>query len=186
MADPLSRNPLDPGDQPALMAPRSAPSNSVLQMVAADARRGDPVEQDNNPKGYPEFVNDQKLYQTIIAGYALDPWFSNPHNLKHFVYENHIWWHEKAVVVPVPDVSFQGSNIRSFLLREFHDAMYSGHVGVTKTYKRVRVNFWWPEMQGSIRSYINSCEIFQRSKALLLNHQVCYNHWRFLINVGTW
>ena len=99
MADPLSRNPLDPGDQPALMAPRSAPSNSVLQMVAADAMRGDPVEQDNNPKGYPEFVNDQMLYQTIIAGYALDPWFSNPHNLKHFVYENHIWWHEKAVVV---------------------------------------------------------------------------------------
>ena len=139
MADPLSRNPLDPGDQPALMAPRSAPSNSVLQMVAADARRGDHVEQDNNPKGYPEFVSDQKLYQMIIAGHALDPWFSNPHNLKHFVYENHIWWHEKAVVVP--DVSFQGSNIRSFLLREYHDAMYSGHVGVTKTYKRVRVNF---------------------------------------------
>jgi hypothetical protein len=38
MADPLSRNPLDPGDQPALMALQSAPSNSVLQMVAADAR----------------------------------------------------------------------------------------------------------------------------------------------------
>jgi hypothetical protein len=58
MADPLSRNPLDSGNQPALMAPRFAPSNSVLQMVAADARRGDPVERDNNPKGYPEFVSD--------------------------------------------------------------------------------------------------------------------------------
>ena len=65
----------------------------------------------------------------------------------------------------VLDVSFQGSYIRSFLLREFHDAMYSSHVGVTKTYKRVRVNFWWPEMQGSIRSYIKSCEICQRNKA---------------------
>jgi hypothetical protein len=163
MADPLSWNQLDPDDQPALMALRSAPSNLVLQMMAADARRGDLVERDNNPKGYPKFVNDQKLYQIIIVRYVLDPWFSNPHNLKHFVYENHIWWYEKAVVVP--DVSFQGSNIRSFLLREFHDVMYSGHVGVTKTYKRVRVNFWWHEMQGSIRNYIKSCEICQRNKA---------------------
>ena len=37
-ADPLSRNALDPGDQTTLKALRSAPSNSVLQMVAADAR----------------------------------------------------------------------------------------------------------------------------------------------------
>ena len=145
------------------MAPKIAPSNSIFQIVVADTLRSDIGQQDNNVKGYPEFVSDQKLYQTIIVGYALDPWYSNPHNLKHFVYENHIWWYDKAVVVP--DVSFQGSNIRSFLLREYHDAMYSGHVGVTKTYKRVRVNFWWPEMQGSIRSYIKSCEICQRSKA---------------------
>ena len=105
MADPLIRNPLDPDDQPALMAPRYAPSNSVLQMVVADARQGDHVEQNNNPKWYLEFISDQKLYQTIIVRYALDPWFSNPPNLRHFVYANHIWWHEKAVVVP--DVSFR-------------------------------------------------------------------------------
>ena len=64
----------------------------------------------------------------------------------------------------VPYLSFQGSIIRSFLLREFHDAMYSGHVRVTKTYKKVRVNFWWPEMQVFIKSYIKSCDICQRSK----------------------
>ena len=37
----------------------------------------------------------------------------------------------------VLDVSFQGSNIRFFLLHEHHDAMYSGHVEVSKTWKRV-------------------------------------------------
>ena len=56
----------------------------------------------------------------------------------------------------VPDVSFQGSNLRSFLLQEHHDSTYSGHVGVTKTYKRVQVNFWWPEMQGSIKELYKS------------------------------
>jgi len=90
MADPMSRNPLDMGGQKALMAPKVAPSNLILQMVAVDAMRRDPGQQDNDVKGYLEFASDQKLYQTIIAGYTLDPWFSNPHNLKHFVYENHI------------------------------------------------------------------------------------------------
>ena len=187
MADPLSRNPLDPGDHTALMAPRSVPSNSVLQMVAADAMRSDPGEHDNNPKGYPEFVSDQRLYQTIIAGYALDPWFSNPHNLRQFIFENYILWQDKAIVVP--DVSFQGSNLRSFLLQQ-HDSMYSGHVGVTKTYKRVQVNFWWPKMQGSIKSYIKSCEICQRSKAptlkpagLLQPLEILDSNWE-VINMG--
>ena len=58
MPDPRSRNPLNPGNEPTLMVLRFAPSNSVLEMVAAVARQGDPVEQDNNPKGYPEFVSD--------------------------------------------------------------------------------------------------------------------------------
>ena len=67
--------------------------------------------------------------------------------------------------VLVPDVSFHGSNTRLLLLCEYHEVMYSGHVGVTKTYEKVRVNFWWHEMQGSIRSYLKSCEICQKSKA---------------------
>ena len=71
----------------------------------------------------------------MIAGYALDPWYSNPHNLKHFVFENYIWRHDKAIVVP--GVSFQGSNIMSFVLHEHHDAMYNGHIGVTMTWKRM-------------------------------------------------
>ena len=59
-------------------------------MVVADAMRSDPGLQDNNVKGYPEFVSDHKLYQNIIVGYALDPWISNPYNLKRFVHKNHI------------------------------------------------------------------------------------------------
>ena len=60
-------------------------------MVVADAMQSDPGQHDNNVKEYLEFVSVKKLYQTIIVGYAIDHWFSNPHNLKHLVYENHIW-----------------------------------------------------------------------------------------------
>ena len=57
-----------------------------------------------------------------------------PEQSKSFFLEN-VWWHDKVIVVP--NVSFQGSNIRSFLLLEHHDAIYSGHVEVTKTWKRM-------------------------------------------------
>ena len=35
---------------------------------------------------------------------------------------------------------------------------------VAKTWKRVRVNLWWHEMQWSIKRYIKSCKICQQSK----------------------
>ena len=46
--------------------------------------------------------------------------------------------------------------------------MYNGHVGVTKTWKRVQVNLWWPMMQGSLRIYTKYCEIHQWSKAPIM------------------
>ena len=50
-------------------------------------------------------------------------------------FKNHIWWHDKVIVVL--DVTFQGSNIKFFRLQEHQDAMYNGHVGVAKTWKRM-------------------------------------------------
>ena len=131
MADPQSRNPLNTSVQKALITPSIASSDLVLQLMMVDPMRGDPREVDNQLKGYPKFVNDSKLHHIIIVGYAFIFFFSNPHNLKHFVFKNHIWWHDKAIVVPY--VFFQRSNIRYFLLHEHHDAMYNDHVGVAKT-----------------------------------------------------
>lgn len=48
------------------------------------------------------------------------------------------------MAIMVPDMSFQRSNIRSFIFQEHLHAMYNGHVEVTKTWKRVQVNMWLP------------------------------------------
>ena len=144
------------------MTPKVVSSDSVLQFVATDIMWRNPILLDNQPKGYHEFDSDPKSYHAIVAWHVLDPWFSNPNNSKHFIFENYIWWHEKAMVVP--DVSFEELNNKSFLHQEYQDAMYNGHVGLTKTWKRLQINLWWYEMQGSIKSYIKSCEICQCNK----------------------
>ena len=135
MVDPFSTYLLNTGVQKGLMTPKVASSGSILQLVATDTMRGDLGELDNQPKGYHEFVSDSKLCHTIIAKHALDPWFSNMHNLKHLILMNHIWWHDKAIVVL--DVSLQRLNIKCFLLQEHHDVMYSGHIEVIETSKRM-------------------------------------------------
>ena len=70
----------------ALLTPKVASNDLVLQLAMAYTMRGDYGELDNQHKGYLEFVNDYKLYHIIITRYALDLWFSNAHNCKHFIF----------------------------------------------------------------------------------------------------
>ena len=66
MVDPSNRYMLNTGVQKALMTPKEASSDSVLQLVVANTMQRDPGKPNNQPKEYHEFVSDSKLYHTII------------------------------------------------------------------------------------------------------------------------
>jgi hypothetical protein len=59
-------------------------------------------------------------------------------------------------VVPTP--------LRPMLLKYFHDAVVSGHLGAHKTFYKVAVNFWWPKMRTDIFRYVRKCDLCQRAK----------------------
>ena len=61
MVDPLSRNLQGTGVQKALMTPKVASSDLVLQLATANTMQGNYGEPNNKPKGYPEFVSDSKF-----------------------------------------------------------------------------------------------------------------------------
>nr|XP_034195210.1 uncharacterized protein LOC117611386 [Osmia lignaria] len=50
------------------------------------------------------------------------------------------------------------------IIREAHDSLIGGHKGVTKTYKRIRAKYQWPEMHNEIRNYIRKCPSCQEEK----------------------
>ena len=54
--------------------------------------------------------------------------------------------------------------LRSMLLKYFHDAMFAGHLGAFKTYRKVAANFWWPKMRPEIFQYVRRCDLCQRAK----------------------
>jgi hypothetical protein len=43
------------------------------------------------------------------------------------------------------------------LLHFVHDIPYSGHLGVDKTFERLKNGFYWPEMKEYIKMYCKSC-----------------------------
>ncbi|KAL4318769.1 hypothetical protein GQ457_18G015560 [Hibiscus cannabinus] len=68
-------------------------------------------------------------------------------------------FYKNRVVVP------PNSDIIRTLLREFHDSQMGGHSGVLRTYKRLAQQFYWPSMHRTIREYVSSCDVCQRTKS---------------------
>jgi hypothetical protein len=57
------------------------------------------------------------------------------------------------------------SSERNKFLQAVHDSLLGGgHFGVSKTLLKLRHIAWWPEMRGSVREWIKSCEICCKSK----------------------
>ena len=53
---------------------------------------------------------------------------------------------------------------RLHIISEAHDSLIGGHKGVTKTYKRIRSKFHWPQMRNDIQDTIRRCQSCQEQK----------------------
>jgi transposase InsO family protein len=61
-----------------------------------------------------------------------------------------------GLVLPVP--------LRERVLHQLHDLRVAGHLGVTKTYKRVAVRFYWPDMSIDVARWCAKCTKCQARK----------------------
>ncbi len=50
------------------------------------------------------------------------------------------------------------------LCKEAHDSPVSGHQGVTRTLKRIQLNFWHPRLEYWVREYVSTCDACAVSK----------------------
>jgi len=68
-------------------------------------------------------------------------------------------FYKTRVVVP------QVQEFRKKILAEFHDSKLVGHSRVLRTYKRLAIQFHWPNMYKDVQDYVSTCEIFQKMKS---------------------
>jgi hypothetical protein len=105
------------------------------------------------------------LEQKLMLGYSEDPWFRNPKNLRQLQKHKGLWWYKKRpTAVVVPDLK----DIKLRILREAHDAPYSGHCGSFRTLEAVKPHYWWPRIKDEVESYVQSCLSCQRNKSMTL------------------
>jgi transposase InsO family protein len=62
------------------------------------------------------------------------------------------------------DRVFVPSGLRDDMLREAHDTVMSGHLGMDKTMERLARVAFWPHMERDVRQYVRTCDSCQRCK----------------------
>lgn len=55
--------------------------------------------------------------------------------------------------------------LRQRVMREHHDSVIYGHLGITKTVQAISRSFYWPTLAKDVRAYVASCPTCQRSKS---------------------
>jgi sensor c-di-GMP phosphodiesterase-like protein len=59
--------------------------------------------------------------------------------IKEFKYINEVLYRKEKIYVPT-------EWDKEVIIEEFHDAPYTRHPGMAKTYKAIKVHYWWPNM----------------------------------------
>ena len=90
---------------------------------------------------------------------------SNSHGEVRFFYNYGLLYREfisssgrnnKITALVVPSIC------RQCVLETSHEAPLSGHFSFRKTELKVRTDFWWPGMNGEIKSFCRSCDLCQK------------------------
>ena len=50
------------------------------------------------------------------------------------------------------------------IFKELHDGPFGGHMGITKTIKRIKRYFYWKTLERDVKEYIQKCQICQKMK----------------------
>ncbi len=57
------------------------------------------------------------------------------------------------------------AHVRTMLLREAHDSLVSGHLGVAKTAELLTRTYYWPGIHADVKAYVRSCLSCQSNKS---------------------
>lgn len=60
---------------------------------------------------------------------------------------------------------------RERLIYEYHDTPLEGHSGVSRTIKRLQMNYSWKNFKKDVKRYIKKCDICQKNKSHLKTKQ---------------
>ena len=73
-------------------------------------------------------------------------WFEDPINLEKWVFNDTLWWHHNAIVVPKVDILCED------ILMDCHDVFLIGTHGYHKDIEASRTRFQWPSLRDDVKN----------------------------------
>ena len=130
-----------------------------------DAQYGDPTLKDLmdylRDRSVPNSMSlaDRRQLERRAARHTLDPDSKLLYCLRQPEYggKSFLPFHRRLVVPKGP--------LRDQLLKLFHDDPFGGHLGVTRTFRRICLRYAWEGMYEDIRHYVSNCDVCKRAKA---------------------
>jgi hypothetical protein len=95
----------------------------------------------------------------IATSYSQDPLFSDELKTRKFSFDGQYWRRNACIIVP------SCGSLRNECISMHHDAVYSGHLGKDRTLDLILRHYWWPGIHSDVSSYVQLCDICQRTKA---------------------
>ena len=54
---------------------------------------------------------------------------------------------------------------RRAMIRRFHDSLFAGHLGISRTVFHLQTRVYWPGLRNDVRTYIASCTVCRARKS---------------------
>lgn len=127
----------------------------------------------STPKWHPEFI------ERVKTSAKKDPMYmeqmTNPG--KNIDIREELVYRKDRLWVP--------SEIQQDVMKSEHDTLVAGHMGVDKTLELITRNFWWPDIETSVRQFVSGCRECQQNKVLrhapygpLQSMEIHYKPWQ--------
>lgn len=136
-------------------------------MEAPDALSRNPVLEDINEISTPVHLVDiptnieDEWYLNLVKGVTEDPEKYEKFQIKDGILFKLI---TVSSYLPMLWVQVVPKEARNALLQECHDSPTSGHGGIFKTFGRLRLQGYWPQMRKSCINYVKKCQVCQEVK----------------------
>ena len=118
----------------------------------------------------PDALSRAPITAAITASETKDTWFKqrfnsvrdNPQSHTNMcIIDGKLYRHSKADAEPDPDFIWKQVVMKEDqerLLKFYHDEPTAGHLGIFKTYHRLRQSYYWPALYQSVVKYVSNCE----------------------------
>lgn len=110
----------------------------------------------------PNFVFLEQLCKSLNDSHEF---LSLPHDIQHDPGTHTDYKIHQGLILYKGKLWLDSNNpVKHLLLEEFHTTPLGGHVGVSKTLRRLQVNFYWNGMHNDIKTFIAQCSTCQKTK----------------------